>query len=73
MKTIIVKFSIQKAVDAGILFYSLDMPILMSWTTDSFMEGECIVCVLKLGGDNEKFSEALQMEKLRERAYIKYK
>jgi hypothetical protein len=71
MKTIILKFPIKNAVDAGILFYSLDMPILMTWQDETFMEGTVLICVLKLGGANEKFSEELQLEKIRERSYLK--
>lgn len=69
MKTTTLKFNSSNAVQAGILLYSLEMPILMTWTEEEFLNGNCIYVVCALG--NGGIPEDIQREKIREKRFIK--
>lgn len=71
MKTIIIKFPVSRATEVGILLYALEMKTLNTWCNEDFMGDINISSVLKLGGSNAQFSEELQMEKLKEKSFIK--
>lgn len=71
MKTIKLKFAVRNAREAGILLYSLDMPILSSWTVEGLTDDDMIYCYCKLAKDTDTIPLSLQMEKLREKSFIK--
>lgn len=71
MKTITIKFSIGRAVEVGILLESLELKTLSTWTDEGFLDGTCIFSVLKLNSSNNAITPLLQLEKLRERSFIK--
>lgn len=71
MKTIKIKFSSNYAEQVGILLFSLELKILMSWTESNLLDEDTIFCVCKLGANNSNIPEQLQIEKIREKSFIK--
>lgn len=71
MKTITIKFGSGHAVAVGIFLHSLELKILISWTEEGFMGETTIYAVLKLNSDNAAITPELQLEKIREKPFIK--
>jgi hypothetical protein len=74
MKTLIILFPIKQAEVVGMLLHSLELKILMIWTIEGDLFSDGIInCVLKLNDSNKAISPELQIEKLREKSFIKIK
>lgn len=71
MKTIKIKFSSKYAEQVGILLNSIELKILMTWSEEGFLDDTCIYCVLKLNREDSTITPIFQLEKIRERNYIK--
>ena len=71
MKTITIKFQTGYFEEVGKLLHSLELKILMSYSEEGFMDANNIVCLLKLNNDNNAITPNLQIEKLREKSFIK--
>lgn len=71
MKTITIKFSVSYARATGILLNTLELRTLVTWSEAGFLDETTIYCVLKLNSDNMPISPELQMEKIREKSFIK--
>lgn len=70
MKTITISFASKYAERVGKLLHSLNIKILMTWTSEDFMD-ETILCVLKISEESDSIPGSLQMEKIRENNFIK--
>jgi len=74
MKTILILFPIKQAEIVGMLLHSLELKILMTWTIEGDLFSDGIInCVIKLNDSNKAISPELQIEKLREKSFIKIK
>lgn len=71
MKTIEIRFSVNKAKEVGILLHSLELKVLATWCEDSLLDATQIFCILRLNSDSSAITPELQTEKLREKMYIK--
>lgn len=71
MKTIKIKFLSIYAAQVGILLYSLELKTLVTWCESGFMDDTTIYCVVRMNSDTQAITPDLQMEKLREKSFIK--
>lgn len=66
MKTIKLKTTPRNAQKAGVLLYSLEMPILLSWTEEELMSDVSIYIICKLDEENSGIPIDLRLEKIKE-------
>lgn len=72
MKTVKIKFTPKYAEQVGILLHSIELKILVSWSEEGLLDDTQIYCVLKLNSETSAITEGLQLEKLREKPFIKF-